>query len=166
MPKSLLFDPFFSYLGTIRFTRVPPSVINVGVGDTFTFTWEYTVGNGKVESMGRWPRWSFYTSGGMEQVIAEQESFSPGWISWMISKSCPDRLLNPVRVFKWGSAYLTIYNITIADNGIYGCTLRLSNGTLITSKVHLIVTGTGTLYNYCSLYCYSILPIDHNALCF
>lgn len=123
---------------------MPPDVQNIHIGDTATFGWDYMVNDRNREIMFRSPRWSFYTSSGVEKVIAEEES-SEEFLSLVISKSCPARLVNPLRVFKTGSATLVINNATVADTGTYGCTLVLSNGSSITRKTQLIVIGISLL---------------------
>jgi hypothetical protein len=113
----------------------------VSSGGTAKFVWDYHVDNRNLEFSSQSPTWSFYTTSGMELVIALEDKFE-GW-KWKINVgTCPARLLNPTRVSKESTATLVITNVTTDDNGIYGCSLMLS--TPITSTAQLIVTGNNT----------------------
>ncbi|XP_031550983.1 titin-like isoform X2 [Actinia tenebrosa] len=124
----------------VRFTHHPPSVLYVQTGQSARFVWDYTVDNRSVEFGLNSPEWRFYDSQNRRSVIGS-ENGTNGW-QWAIDYSqCPTRLLIPtVRISKESTATLVISNVTTADNGVYACTLVLSAGSSIVSKVQLIVT--------------------------
>jgi hypothetical protein len=125
--------------GSARFSEVPPSVLYVSSGGTARFVWDYTVDNRTEEFDAFSPKWSFYNANDVDLHIG-QESVYLKW-KWLINiKTCPARLLNPVRVSKASTATLVIYNVTSADSGTYGCTLVLTTRRPIISKVQLVVT--------------------------
>jgi hypothetical protein len=102
--------------------------------------WDYSVVSNKSKDFDlQSPLWEFYNRNGVWKTIGYDDGTS-GW-KWKLSSTCPSRLLDPTRVSKASTAALVIFNVSLADSGIYRCNLSLRNGPPITRQVELIATG-------------------------
>jgi hypothetical protein len=123
-----------------RFTKVPPSPLFVTRGKTARFEWDYTYDNRNIEFQPQSLVWGYIDQNNEWAIIAAEKK-SQAWTVVINETTCPARLLNPTRVNVESPATLVISNVTQADNGLYGCSLRLESERPIDSKVRLIVTG-------------------------
>ncbi|KXJ11358.1 Limbic system-associated membrane protein [Exaiptasia diaphana] len=122
-----------------HFSKVPPKILYVPVGQAATLEWDYISSNKSSNFDPQSPRWEFYNSiDGWKTIGADYGTL--GW-QWKLSSSCPERLQNPTRVTKASVASLVIYNLTTEDSGLYRCNLTLRHRPPITNSTTLIVTA-------------------------
>lgn len=123
-----------------RFTKVPPSKLFVAKGKAARFEWEYTYDNRNIEFHPESHVWAYINQNNQWVTIATEKR-DQSWSTVINTTTCPARLLNPLRVSIKQPATLVISNVTEADNGKYGCRLRLQREFPINSTSILIVTG-------------------------
>lgn len=116
----------------VKFTVVPPRLLYIPVNGTAKLKWEYTVNSVNKHS----PTWDLYLPNGSSTQLAYENTNNR---SWRISDSCPLNLRGRIKIEP--PATLVISQVTSADSGIYGCSLVLNTGELLTNTSQLIVFG-------------------------